>query len=105
MIDCIETAQVVAHEVVHAMLPKGAGHGPKFAKVMKYLGATGKPTSTVAGPKFTMDYQPFIEKLGMLPHSRMKSPAPKTEAQLQQSDALTLTALEQVTSQLLKAGD
>ena len=78
LIDCIETAQVVAHEVVHAMLPKGAGHGHKFAKVMKYLGATGKPTATVAGPKFTMDYQPFIEKLGMLPHSRMKSPAPKT---------------------------
>ena len=51
--ECIETAQVVAHEVTHAVLPADAKHGPKFSRVIKnYLGAEGKPTaagsSTVA---------------------------------------------------------
>ena len=77
--DCIETAQVVAHEVVHAMLPGGTGHGPKFAKIIKgYLGAEGKPTATVAGPGFTLLIQDFIKELGYLPHSKMKDPTPKT---------------------------
>ena len=40
LVECIETAQVVAHEVVHAMLPAKTGHGPQFARIIKnYLGA------------------------------------------------------------------
>ena len=72
LVECIETAQVVAHEVVHAMLPPKAGHGPKFARIIKnYLGAEGKPTATVAGPGFTLLVKDFIESLGYLPHSKM----------------------------------
>ena len=72
LVECIETAQVVAHEVVHAMLPSGTGHGPRFARIIKnYLGAEGKPTATVAGPQFTLMIKDFIENLGYLPHSKM----------------------------------
>ena len=71
--ECIETAQVVAHEVTHAVLPADAKHGPKFSRVIKnYLGAEGKPTSTVAGPRFTLMIQDFIKELGYLPHAKMK---------------------------------
>ena len=46
----IETAQIVAHEVTHAVLPVGVGHGHRFKKIiMDYLGADGIPTATVAG--------------------------------------------------------
>ena len=79
LVECIETAQVVAHEVVHAMLPPKAGHGPKFARIIKnYLGAEGKPTATVAGPAFTLMIKDFILELGFLPHAKMKDPSPKT---------------------------
>ena len=70
--ECIETAQVVAHEVTHAVLPAGTGHNAKFAKIIKsYLGAEGKPTATIAGPRFTLMIQDFIQELGYLPHSKM----------------------------------
>ena len=69
----IETAQIVAHEVTHAVLPTGTGHGPKFKKIiMDYLGATGIPTATVSGPQFTLLVQDFIQELGLLPHYALK---------------------------------
>lgn len=72
LVECIETAQVVAHEVTHAVLPPKVGHGPRFARIIKnYLGAEGKPTATVAGPGFTLLVKDFIESLGYLPHSKM----------------------------------
>jgi hypothetical protein len=72
LVECIETAQVVAHEVTHAILPVKTGHGPKFARIIKnYLGAEGKPTATTAGPQFTLMIKDFIEELGYLPHSKM----------------------------------
>jgi hypothetical protein len=72
LVECIETAQVVAHEVTHAILPAKTGHGPRFARIIKnYLGAEGKPTATVAGPRFTLMIKDFIEELGYLPHSKM----------------------------------
>lgn len=72
LVECIETAQVVAHEVTHAILPAKIGHGPRFARIIKnYLGAEGKPTATVAGPRFTLMIKDFIEELGYLPHSKM----------------------------------
>jgi len=79
LVECIETAQVVAHEVVHAMLPAKTGHGPQFARIIKnYLGAEGKPTATIAGPAFTLMIQKFILELGFLPHAKMTDPSPKT---------------------------
>ena len=72
LVECIETAQVVAHEVTHAILPAKTGHGPRFARIIKnYLGAEGMPTATVAGPRFTLLIKDFIEELGYLPHSKM----------------------------------
>lgn len=75
----IETAQVVAHEVTHAICPKGTGHGPKFKKIIiDYLGATGKPTATVAGPEFTLWIKDFILELGLLDHAPIKDTSGQT---------------------------
>jgi hypothetical protein len=71
--DSIETAQIVAHEVTHAILPVGTGHNNRFKKIiMDYLGAEGIPTATVAGAQFTLLIQDFIKELGLLPHYAIK---------------------------------
>jgi len=69
----IETAQIVAHEVTHAILPVGTGHNRRFSKIIiDYLGAEGIPTATVSGAKFTLLVQDFIKELGLLPHYALK---------------------------------
>lgn len=47
--DSVEVAAVLVHELVHAALPAGVGHGAPFARLAKSLGLTGKMTATVAG--------------------------------------------------------
>jgi hypothetical protein len=70
----IEVAQIVAHEVTHAVLPVGTGHNNRFKKIIiDYLGAEGIPTATVSGAKFTLLVQDFIKELGLLPHYSIKT--------------------------------
>ena len=38
---------VLTHELLHASLPPGTGHGPEFKRYMAPLGLTGKATATV----------------------------------------------------------
>jgi hypothetical protein len=46
-----EVLGVLLHEMIHAALPMGVHHGPKFAKACKQIGLEGKPTHATPGPK------------------------------------------------------
>jgi hypothetical protein len=61
----------LAHELAHAYLPVGAGHGRAFAVLVGALGLTGKPTATRSGDDFTTDMQAISDVLGDYPHAAL----------------------------------
>lgn len=77
--DPMEIAATLAHELIHALLPKGTKHKSPFGKVAKALGLDGKPTSTFAGPAFVARFGPVlqshIETYGAYPHGKLTPPS------------------------------
>lgn len=69
-----EVGHVLAHEMVHAILPEGVGHKKPFPAIVKALGLEGKPTSTVSGPGFEVWAAPLMSALGDYPHAAMTAP-------------------------------
>lgn len=66
----------LAHELVHAALGTGAGHGPKFRALAVAIGLTGKMTATVAGPEFLRWTEVAVETLGDYPHATLQGGIP-----------------------------
>lgn len=65
--DSSRIADVLVHELCHAALPWGTGHGKAFKLLATSLGLTGKMTATVAGPAFHEWATPIIKELGKFP--------------------------------------
>lgn len=65
--DTSRVADILTHELCHAALGSGHGHGKLFRHLATSLGLTGKMTSTVAGPAWHAWADPIIKKLGPLP--------------------------------------
>lgn len=64
--DALDT---LAHELVHAALGAGFGHGPKFRKACQKIGLTkGKPTEAAAGPELREMLEKLARTLGDFPH-------------------------------------
>jgi len=61
----------LVHEVCHVAVGPDAKHGPRFVKVMKALGLTGKPTATVAGEELLVRLRAISTELGPFPHSKL----------------------------------
>ena len=61
----------LAHELAHAYLEVGTGHGRPFAKLVTELGLVGKPTSTSAGEAFKTDMEAIADILGDYPHAAL----------------------------------
>lgn len=73
----MEIAGVIAHELVHAVLPPGTGHKGKFPVVCRRLGLEGKPTSMTVGPEFEALAAPLLVKAGDYPHARLNAASPE----------------------------
>lgn len=71
--DTMEVAQIVVHELLHAVLGVEVGHGPLFASNAKRLLLEGAPTATVHGEAFQAKLQPILDKLGDYPHSKINA--------------------------------
>lgn len=69
--DPLRVLDILAHELIHAYLPMGAGHGPKFGKPARHIGLDGSLTATTAGPEFSAIAQNVVEVLGDYPHSKL----------------------------------
>lgn len=69
--DSMEVAAVLAHELSHAAAGFKHGHKGDFATLMKSLGLVRPYTSSVPGPQFKEWVQPFLDKLGKIPHARI----------------------------------
>lgn len=73
-----EVADILAHELVHALLGCAIGHKRPFPQIVKAMGLEGKATATYAGPEFWDWARPIVQKAGAYPHAALApSPAQK----------------------------
>lgn len=71
--DALEVFAILAHELIHAALGLGAGHGPRFKRVAVLLGLAGPMRATRSGPAFAKLAAPLLETLGPFPHRALRS--------------------------------
>lgn len=69
--DPVEVLGVLLHEMIHASLPLGVHHGPKFAKACKQIGLEGKPTQALPGPVLKLEIARLSTFLGDYPHDAL----------------------------------
>lgn len=62
---------ILTHEIVHAAVPSGSGHGKVFKKCALAVGLEGKMTATVAGDQLRSTLAHIAAELGPLPHSKL----------------------------------
>ena len=79
--DASRIADVLTHELIHAIVGIEAGHKKPFVDCMKAVGLIGKPTATLAGPDWHKWADPIIDDLGKLPHAAIKPGSNGTKKQ------------------------
>lgn len=62
---------ILAHELIHASVPGGSGHGPVFKAAAVAVGLEGKMTSALPGEALNAKLRKISETLGPLPHGSM----------------------------------
>lgn len=62
----------LAHEMVHAADDGEHHHKGVFVRAVRGMDLIGKPTATVAGPKFTTFAKGVVKELGRYPHVALK---------------------------------
>lgn len=79
--DPVDVLDVLLHEMIHAALPYGTHHGPKFVRACKHIGMTkNKPTSASACPELRAVLERVAAFLGPFPTMRWWSPAARRAA-------------------------
>lgn len=58
----------LVHELVHAALPKDAGHKAEFRRLATAMGLEGKMTATTPGPKVVALTETLLKQIGEPPH-------------------------------------
>ena len=66
-----EVAAIVLHELIHAALGPGFGHGREFKKIAVKLGLEGRMTATIAGDKAKALVRAALEGLEAYPHTKL----------------------------------
>lgn len=66
-----EVADILAHELIHALLGCEVGHKAPFPQIAKAMGLEGKATATVGGPQFWAWAGPIVKAAGPYPHSAL----------------------------------
>ena len=70
--DALRVADIVVHELCHAAVGPGHGHGPVFKRCMLAMDLGGKPTATVATPALLEWLRPIVKALGKYPHAALQ---------------------------------
>lgn len=73
MDDPVEVLNVLAHELVHAHLPRGTHHKKPFVQLADAIGLSGSPAHKLAAPGSDAHraLEEIAEKLGGYPHARI----------------------------------
>lgn len=67
----LRAADILVHELAHAVLPFGTKHNKVFWTLAQALGLTGKATATVAGPELTERLQVILADCEPYPHAAL----------------------------------
>ena len=78
--ESIEVLVVLTHELVHAYLGAGFGHGREFKKIATSVGLTGRMTTTTAGEELKKWAKETIKKIGKFPHEKYDLGARKKQS-------------------------
>lgn len=73
--DGLRAADVLVHEICHAVLPPDTKHNKTFASLATKMGLEGKPTATVAGANLIERLNALIADVGTYPHSALLAAA------------------------------
>ena len=84
--DPIRVLDILAHEMIHAIVGLECGHKGPFKRLANEIGLVGKMTATTAGDDLKAKLQTIADKIGEYPHSKLdpkgKSSAPKQTTRL-----------------------
>jgi hypothetical protein len=69
----MEVAEVLAHEMVHAIVGCEHGHKRPFKRLATSIGLEGKMTATHGSDAFKQSVLPILDKIGMYPHAKLDS--------------------------------
>ena len=69
--DPVEVLGVLAHELIHAVLPANAGHGKLYRDAALKIGLEGKMRHAMPGNLLRARLVELAEALGPLPHARL----------------------------------
>jgi hypothetical protein len=77
--DPTRVLDVLLHELCHAVLPFGVGHGKPFARLATALGLAGRMTATYASPELQERLNAISADLGPYPHAALTAAARKKQ--------------------------
>ena len=80
--DSLRVADVLVHELCHAIDDCQDGHGAKFRSIATGVGLTGKMTATVASPELEAKLKEIIADIGEYPQSELKAPEKKQSTRM-----------------------
>jgi hypothetical protein len=69
--DPVEVLGVMTHELVHAVLPPDAGHGPKYKEAAIKIGLEGQMRHAMPNQLLRPKLEAIAESLGPLPHAAL----------------------------------
>ena len=69
--DPMRVADILAHEMVHAIVGTEHGHKKPFRDLALKIGLTGKMTATIAGDAFKHSVKPILKLIGKYPHAKL----------------------------------
>lgn len=73
LVDEVQVMGVILHELIHAALAAGEGHGPAFQRIMRRVGLGGKPTATEVDPGSDLEGELVViaDLIGRYPHAKL----------------------------------
>jgi hypothetical protein len=78
--DPMRVADVLVHELCHAAVGPGHGHGPVFKRCADSLDLGGKPTATEATPALVKWLAPLVKSRGKYPHAALQPVSGKKQS-------------------------
>jgi hypothetical protein len=75
-------ADILIHEIVHAVVGNENGHNNVFKRCATSLGLTGKMTATIASPELKEKLNSWINQFGEYPHRELMLSGKKQSTRL-----------------------
>ena len=69
--DSVHALDILAHEMVHAIVGTNAGHKGPFKRLAVEIGLTGKMTATKPGPELTKTLESIVADIGEYVHKKV----------------------------------